>query len=83
MINKKRIIPLFYIGLQTNFVLLFTSFFRCVIFQVKGFVVMDKEWLKYWQQVEDLENDEVSLDEVDSSLEEAKDLYKTVLDDDN
>jgi len=44
---------------------------------------MDKEWLKYWQQVEDLENDEVSLDEVDSSLEEAKDLYKTVLDDDN
>ena len=44
---------------------------------------MDKEWLKYWQQVEDLENDEVSLDEVDLSLEEAKDLYKTVLDDDN
>ena len=44
---------------------------------------MDKEWLKYWQQVEDLENDEVSLDEVDSSLEEAKDLYKTVLYDDN
>ena len=44
---------------------------------------MDKEWLKYWQKVEDLENDEVSLDEVDSSLEEAKDLYKTILDDDN
>lgn len=44
---------------------------------------MDKEWLKYWQQVEDLENDEVVLEDVDSSLEEAKDLYKTVLDDNN
>ena len=44
---------------------------------------MDKEWLKYWQQVEDLENDEVILEDVDSSLEEAKDLYKTVLDDNN
>ncbi len=44
---------------------------------------MDKEWLKYWQQVEDLENDEVILEDVDLSLEEAKDLYKTVLDDDN
>ena len=44
---------------------------------------MDKEWLKYWQQVEDLENDDVVLDDVDLSLEEAKDLYKTVLDDDN
>jgi hypothetical protein len=50
---------------------------------VKGFVVMDKEWLKYWQQVEDLENDEVVLEDVDSSLEEAKDLYKAVLDDNN
>ncbi len=44
---------------------------------------MDKEWLKYWQQVEDLENDEAILDDVDLSLEEAKDLYKTVLDDNN
>lgn len=44
---------------------------------------MDKEWLKYWQEVEDLEMDENIEEEKNISVEEAKDLYKTVLNDDN
>lgn len=52
---------------------------------------MDKEWLKYWQKVENLEHGEeddeelmnASEKEKEQNLEEAKDLYKIVLDDDN
>lgn len=49
---------------------------------------MDKEWLEYWQKVEDLEVDEKEQLEkdknnTDKSLEEAKDLYKSVLEDSN
>lgn len=51
---------------------------------------MDKEWLKYWQKVEDLElgeNDEAELGNKpkekpkEEDLKEAQDLYKTVLSD--
>lgn len=49
---------------------------------------MDKEWLKYWQKIEDLEVDDKEAKEQEKNtnekyLEEAKDLYKAVLDDDN
>jgi len=48
---------------------------------------MDNEWLKYWQKVEDLEFDENEEKELNlsgsESLEEAKDLFKSVLNDDN
>ncbi len=62
-----------------------------VIFSLKGYVIMDKEWLKYWQKVENLEHGEeddeelmnASEKEKEQNLEEAKDLYKIVLDDDN
>ena len=48
---------------------------------------MDKDWLKYWQKVEDLEVDEYEESELekkcDINLEGAKDLYKSVLNDSN
>ncbi len=52
---------------------------------------MDKEWLNYWQEIEDLErdsnedNDYINIDqkECDDHLEKAKDLYRPVLSDDN
>ncbi|MBQ7105746.1 MAG: hypothetical protein IJN90_07810 [Bacilli bacterium] len=48
---------------------------------------MDKEWLKYWQKVEDLEVEEYEESELektcDINLEGAKDLYKSVLNDNN
>ena len=48
---------------------------------------MDKEWLKYWQKVEDLEVDEYEESDLektcDINLEGAKDLYKSVLNDSN
>lgn len=48
---------------------------------------MDKDWLKYWQKVEDLEVDEKEEMEkeklINSGLEQAKDLFKSVLDDSN
>ena len=68
----------------------FTILFTYGILVVKGFVYMDKEWLKYWQKVEDLElgeNDEAELGNKpkekpkEEELKEAQDLYKTVLSD--
>lgn len=48
---------------------------------------MDKEWLKYWQKVEDLEVDEKEEKEKEKlsnlNVDEAKELFKSVLDDDN
>lgn len=48
---------------------------------------MDKEWLKYWQKVEDLEVDETEEKEREKinnlGVEEAKDLFKSFLSDDN
>lgn len=48
---------------------------------------MDKEWLKYWQKVEDLEVDEKEEREREKAnnfgVEQARDLYKTVLSEDN
>ena len=48
---------------------------------------MDKEWLKYWQKVEDLEVDEkeeIEKERINNlGLEKAKDLFKSVLSDDN
>lgn len=48
---------------------------------------MDKDWLKYWRKVEDLEVDEKEEKEREKinnlGVEEAKDLFKSVLDSDN
>lgn len=45
---------------------------------------MDKDWLKYWQKVENLEMEEEVVEEAKNILvEEAKDLYKSVLNDEN
>ena len=48
---------------------------------------MDKEWLKYWQKVEDLDVEEYEESDLektcDINLEGAKDLYKSVLNDSN
>lgn len=45
---------------------------------------MDKDWLKYWQKVEDLEMEEEVVEETKNiPVEEAKDLYKSVLNDEN
>jgi len=44
---------------------------------------MDKEWLKYWQEVEDLETEEIKEEEKNIPVEEAKELYKSVLTDEN
>jgi len=48
---------------------------------------MDKEWLKYWQKVENLEIDEKEEQEREKinnlGVEEAKDLFKSVFSDDN
>ena len=72
-----------YIYLHINFTLLFTDLVVCVILLVKGYVFMDKEWLKYWQKVEDLETEEIKEEEKNTPVEEAKELYKSVLTDDN
>ena len=52
---------------------------------------MDKEWLQYWKEIENLETDNNENDknvdiiekEKNKPLKEAKDLYKSVLTDDN
>ena len=44
---------------------------------------MDKEWIKYWEKAENLENTNIIDQEEEKSenIEQAKDLYKSVLSD--
>ena len=47
---------------------------------------MDKEWIKYWEEVEGLESEEQEKNLFDTKqidLQSAKDLYDTVLSVDN
>ena len=44
---------------------------------------MDKDWLKYWQKIEGLETEEEEKEEKNIPVEEAKDMYKSVLDEEN
>ncbi len=44
---------------------------------------MDREWLKYWEKAENLENTNIITQEEEKrdDIEQAKDLYKSVLND--
>ncbi len=47
-------------------------------------IALDREWIKYWEKLEDLESneEEIEKEDKDAKVEVAEDLYESILEED-